>query len=66
MWHDISKNYYKFISSFCPNLKWYQKLLIKLMLVLPKGRKESKGFNKFIRGYRTKIKPFDDAMNKYE
>lgn len=58
-------NYYNLITFFCTNLKWYQKLYIKLMLILPKGRNESKRFNKIARGYRAKTNPIDDAMNKF-
>lgn len=58
-------DYYNLITSFCTNLKWYQKLYIKLMLILPKGKKESKRFNNITRGYRAKINPIDDAMNKF-
>lgn len=58
-------NYYNFITSFGVNLKWYQKLYIKLILILPEGRKESKRFNKVTRGYRAKINPIDDAMNMF-
>jgi len=58
-------DYYDFITSFGIDLKWYQKSMIKLMLLLPQGRKESKRFNEVTRGYRAKIKPIDDAMNKF-
>jgi hypothetical protein len=62
----MKKNdYYNFIISFGLNLKWHQKLFIKLMLILPKGKRESIRFNQVIRGYRASIKPIDDAMNEF-
>ena len=47
---DNCNDYYNFIVSGL-NLKWHQKLLIKLILTLPKGRKESKRFDQFVRAF---------------